>query len=117
MDGSCGWLHLYNVNMLQDLNAYTPPSSSASRQRRQRIARPMPSAEEVSHVADFKNVGFLERFLTPAGKIMHRCACGSLGYDPCWLCLFKHLCGCEVEVKAPLHVPLQLLMLCVLHVQ
>jgi len=62
---------------VQDLNPYADTiSSTKGQQRRMRSQRPMPSAEDVMQSADYKNVAFLERFLSPAGKILHRCGRG-----------------------------------------
>ncbi|KAF5842232.1 hypothetical protein DUNSADRAFT_8632 [Dunaliella salina] len=57
----------------EDLNPFAEltASSQGKLAQRGRIGRPMPSVEDVLQTADYKNVAFLERFLSPAGKILH----------------------------------------------
>uniref|UniRef100_A0A7S3VN46 Small ribosomal subunit protein bS18c n=1 Tax=Dunaliella tertiolecta TaxID=3047 RepID=A0A7S3VN46_DUNTE len=57
----------------EDLNPFAELTASSKGRlaQRGRSQRPMPSAEDVLRTADYKNVAFLERFLSPAGKILH----------------------------------------------
>lgn len=59
----------------QELNPYAEPPVLESQKKWKQTgnkARPMPSQEDVLSIADFKNVAFLERFMSPAGKILGR---------------------------------------------
>lgn len=54
----------------QDLNPYAEETQG----RTQRRGRVTPHESYVSEFVDFKNVTFLEQFLSPAGKLLPRCA-------------------------------------------
>ena len=54
----------------KDLNAYEErPRSSRTLQRE---LRAMPTVSEVRQAADYKNVAFLEKFVSPAGRLLPR---------------------------------------------
>jgi ribosomal protein S18 len=54
---------------LQELNPYSEEGLDGKRRRRGRI---MPHGSDAAEFADYKNVAFLEQFLSPAGKLLPR---------------------------------------------
>lgn len=57
------------MRALQDLN----PFADRTERKWARHPRPAPDPAVVRRLADFKNVGFLEQFMSPAGKLLPRC--------------------------------------------
>ena len=61
------------LSSLQDLNGYDEPTEDSRGMRQRQLAfRAMPSAVEVRHLADYKNVAFLEKFISPSGRLLSR---------------------------------------------
>lgn len=55
-----------------DLNAYTSNQSPSEQRRFVRPASDMPTVKEVKQLADYRNVRFLEKFISPtSGRILH----------------------------------------------
>lgn len=57
---------------MQDLNPFVPAETSQYAPASRRIQQAKPTAAEAMAAADFRNVGFLARFMTDTGRIVAR---------------------------------------------